>query len=373
MAKTKTPKFFAHEEMIAQWEKAGRVVNTDLSIKTLVLDEENFQARVGELDVKHVADLEVNLVEGRQLAPIIVFEIDEKNVVGDGFHRTEAHVRNKKRAINAKVVKDATRQEAIEYATCCNMANMSKKMNPEDKKKAVFMLLDAGWLHRTASEIGRHTGTSGSTVAKYRAEYCEKTGSQIPDTVINRAWHAQKTSRSGSTSVGPKVGRDKRMERKFKAKVAGKRLYVAADTKEEAEAKIADAITTRATKFKTLGSTASITSLLSVRGLWYDVASSPSVIQGGKCVGFAVTSEIEDVNALRAPGFAFIAAAIGRAVLLGRHYGLERKIVLVPEALNGYVEILDLAKGLGVEFMTLDQFVDAVKADEGEAGAAVAV
>lgn len=360
------PKTFAYEEFMARARKEGRVRNEELSMKVLKPDL-SLQARVNHINVDHVRALHDILKNGQPLAPIIVFEIEElrgKTVVktfkiADGFHRHEVYKRDGKPGIPCVVV-SGTLQEAIEYAASANQT-LSLKRSREDAKKAVFMLLRSGWHVRPATHIAAQAGVGVVSAQKYLAEYSEITGIQLPEKVVcgNGSLKHRSAARAGDIRR-ESGGRGREV---FAARWGGE--VVRRSTPEAARDAAQDLAREHEAAAKRI--TCNLGTLLAHRGISYrGCQQTPGVnmVQGGMAATrFAVTSLTEPFgNPFRYQSA--IHTAVGRVLLIGRAFSLKRHVVLCVDNPRFCDDLLGLARRLGVEFMTLDEFVAAVKAEQ---------
>lgn len=351
---SKAPKFFRHDEMMAEFEKAGRVSRQELSLKALKLDYA-FQARVNHLDLDNVKELHKVLLDGLQLAPIVVFEIDGKLYVGDGFHRCEAHRNEKRASINAKVISGATKAEAVEFATSCNKANHSLPMTSGDKKKAAFMLLEAGWLNRSMSAVSRHVGASQQTCSKWALEYCELNNVERPR-LITLANGTTVDLDKKPSRLTPLANKKPNGNIKFYKLVNGKRVYLPRENPEESLANLEAEIQRRR---RVAGNIDECVRRMTKEGLVSE-ASPSSHVRGGKTKEWAFTNlGIIPEGAKAAP---FVIASVGRAVLLSRMFGVSKVAVLVAAPMVFCSVLANAISEIGVEFMTIDQFVEVAKA-----------
>lgn len=151
MAKGKKPAFRIERVPLAKIERGGGT-----------------QARVG-INEDTVTDYVEALKAGKQLPPPVVFK-DGDGVLrlGDGYHRVEAHARNKARGIDVELHVGGQR-EAILYAAGAN-AFHGLRRTPDDKQRAVRMLLaDPEWASWSDRAIAEHCHVSHPFVAKTRA------------------------------------------------------------------------------------------------------------------------------------------------------------------------------------------------------------
>ncbi len=362
------PKTFAYEEFMARARKEGRVRNEELSMKVLKPDL-SLQARVNHIDVDHVRALHDILKNGQPLAPIIVFEIEElkgKAVVktfkiADGFHRHEVYKREGLAGIPCIVV-SGTLQEAIEYAASANQT-LSLKRSREDIRKAVWLLLENGWLDRSAMWIGKIVGISGQSVTKYKAEYCQSKNVTMPEQIVGengKRCGLNLTLRGGK----PYIHVDKKGG--LRTSIGGKQISLGT-TKTPTE--IVDerfrkawestpcSTPSPATRMK------SFSSLIAFRGLSSSKTGLPTCI-GGYIVGeFGVATN--DLSTTEST----LAAAI-KAMAIVHHTDAQRAVVVRHGRTVQQSAVETLIVDLGVEFMTLDEFVAAVKAEQAETAVA---
>lgn len=328
MAKRKgeEPKTFAYEEFMAQARKEGRVRNETLSMKVLKPDL-SLQARVNHLDVDHVRALHDILKGGQQLAPIVVFEVEQPKgkafKIADGFHRHEVYRREKAPGIPCIVV-TGTMQEAIEYAASANQA-LSLPRTKDDAKKAVFMLFANGWLGKSARLIHLQTGVSTGSVERYRLEYCKAEGMDRPRLVEYSDGRVNARRSAGGN----------------KAKEAESRRIV-----------------------RLLSHGSSLASWLLPRGVRLIGKQDGFHIGVYAASNYAVAClKIDPGSAGPTVAAEAMLLGMGKALFAKSCFGKTKPVVLVPSPLNAFGEIVEIARSLGVEFMTLDEFVAAMKAD----------
>lgn len=370
MAKGKELKTFAYEEFMARARKEGRVRNETLSMKVLKPDL-SLQARVNHLDVDHVRALHDILKGGQQLAPIIVFEIEELKgkttvttfKIADGFHRHEVYKREKAPGIPCIVVA-GTLQEAIEYAASANQS-LSLKRTREDIRKAVFMLLDNGWLAKSAAQVSRQSGASPGAVARYIAEYRESRSLPPPAVTIDKNG-LRKRIRGGNqeaagfssvvTTYGPK----------YQAYIGGERIqlgrnrHLAKDRLAAIEAGNVDGPVHLSAK-------TDLPVSLARRGLSCKRAGEFDTTFH-QVPGYVVRDTV--VVVLPSAGTPDFIKSCSSVFFAREALGLARAVVLANAGRASH-PLDTVAVKLGVEFMTLDQFVAAMKADGGDMATAV--
>ena len=355
-------KLFAYEVFMAQATKEGRVRREELSMKVLKPDL-SLQARVDHINVDHVRALHEIIKNGQPLAPIIVFEVaDGVFKIADGFHRHEVYRKEGLPGIPCIVVK-GTLQEAIEYAASANQM-LSLRRKREDVCKAVWMLLDNGWLNKTYKEIARQAGTMPLTAKKHCNSYRESKG--LP---VNRGAEPaarQPKLHSYTTPNGSKY-------ECYRVKAFGKTFSGTSPDKAmrryqgyaDARAKTPKADLVVATGF-TPDDYRRLPGYLVRRGVVVDNSEHPGALRlvPGFTVGSFAVGHLSSEDAIASSYTRSLVGAVGRVLILAAHYGSRRKVVVTAKVLDGYAEVTKSARRLGVEFMTLDEFVAAVKADE---------
>lgn len=349
-------KFYANESFLAEARKNGHVRRVKIPVAGIRLDYERFQPRVEHLIVHHVQTLSNVLKEvdadgaPNELEPIVAFEMSDGTlIVVDGFHRVNAYRKADRTMIPCDILEGFTRQQAVEFAAACNQRSMQRR-NRDDAKKAVFMLLENGWLEKSASSIARQAGVPQSTASLYLLEYCT-----IKDIVMPRMValsDGRRRHRPGVRGSVPAISRKSRGE--YRARVAGRDVYLGMD-ENKAQEKLAGIVANRKLEDVSIRDFKAVCSKRGVllkqwggRGVggWTDDASA--------VVACSVHTEIE------------YWAAVAKVLLVASDLNLPNRVVVrvrqsEPRTL-GRVE--NYARRLGVEFMTLEEFVAAVKADE---------
>lgn len=122
--------------------------------------------------VEHVvADYAEAIAAGASLPDVTVFYDGKDYWLADGFHRDAAHERLGLAEISCDV-RAGTRRDAVLFACGANEAHGLRRTN-EDKRRAVFMLLDdEEWRSWSDSEIARRARVSHTFVAKLRPVTC---------------------------------------------------------------------------------------------------------------------------------------------------------------------------------------------------------
>lgn len=349
-------KLFAHDEFMDRARREKRVTRTEISMKHLKPDT-SLQARVNTLDMENVRKLQGVLKDGMELQPIVVFDIGEHEYkIADGFHRHEAVRRDGRPAITCDVIK-GTLQEAIEYAASCNR-DFCLPRQQEDIKKAVYMLLENGWLDKAAMAIADQVGCSDYTVTKCRALFCDENAIKVPDVTYNRNGVAQRRGRKQSDPailyVESRHGR-----RQYQTRAGGRKIYLGTD-KEEAERRL-DAI--NAEKHVGLPRLAAGRKNFAVLSARRGVAVLPIstaddtalILIAGYRTAKTAVSIWEDHQR---PGLLKVIAEVH---LIAAYFDLPRKVVIKQSDDHAFQGLIEVAGKLGVEFMTLDEFIASEK------------
>jgi len=318
-----------------------------LSLKAIVADAA-FQPRV-ETDPAHVLTFDELIANGHPIHPVDVFWTGEKYVLVDGFHRYHAHVKRLLASIQA-VVHLGSERDAMIFAAGANKLTI-KALTAADRKKAVMMLLeDEEWREKSDHQIAKHTGIgSQSTVRKYKVEFAERKGLPIPQTRNVLRKHGRKPTKYGA-------GR-------FVARVNGKHVQLGADQAEAEKMlnRIDDEFQRKTEGVRHPGRVALKLSHRNVFSESVSVAHRQCRIGGYYGHGFVFESaNFNDVSSVR--------DAILNVLLVRGEYcgGGGRAIVLgyLDVVSKNTAKIIELAKPLGVEFMTPEEFIDSFAATD---------
>jgi len=143
----------------------------NVALDDLVLDPDlNLRDRLDDFTVERYAEA------WDRLPPITVYEIDERWLLADGFHRHAAAVMLGKRTIPAEV-RAGSFDEALDYVSSVNLFH-GLPLSRTERRRAVEVKLKLhhDWSdRRTAEELG----VSRELVAKIRKQLIE--GRQIPN------------------------------------------------------------------------------------------------------------------------------------------------------------------------------------------------
>ena len=143
----------------------------EIPLDDLVLDPNlNLRDRLDDFTVERYAD------SWDRLPPITVYEIDERLVIADGFHRHAAAVMLGKSAINAEIIV-GTFAEALDFVSSVNLFH-GLPLSRAERRRAVEIKLK---LHHDWSDrrMAEELAVSRELVAKIRRQLIESR--QIPN------------------------------------------------------------------------------------------------------------------------------------------------------------------------------------------------
>jgi hypothetical protein len=127
----------------------------------------NTQPRAG-LNEDAVKDYMLDMLEGDEFKPIVVFYDGDDYWLSAGFHRITATQRLGRTDIEA-IVKDGGPREAFLYAVEDNRKNGVRYTTADKQAMVQRFLDDSEWRTWSDREIARKTGVSYQTVANYRS------------------------------------------------------------------------------------------------------------------------------------------------------------------------------------------------------------
>lgn len=116
---------------------------------------------------------------GAEFPPIVVYEGPDGIVLGDGFHRYDAAVRNKHETILAEV-RQGGRREALFFALQANATNGLRMTNADKRNAVTILLADAEWSQLSDRNIAEMVGVTHPFVGKVRAERSGTTKPEKP-------------------------------------------------------------------------------------------------------------------------------------------------------------------------------------------------
>lgn len=137
----------------------------DIQIKDIVANKD-FMMRQ-ELDKNLVAQYKEILDAILETSPVIVYEINGKYHLVDGFHRLNAARQDNRETIKANVYKGSL-QDAYGAACIANLQH-GKPLTRNERKKAIEQYIKLN-VQRTNVDIAKDVGVSEKTVRRYRME-----------------------------------------------------------------------------------------------------------------------------------------------------------------------------------------------------------
>jgi transposase len=95
-----------------------------------------------QLDKKTVDDIRSDIRDSNPVDPIVVFFDGESHWVGDGYHRLEAYLKEKRDLIYAEV-RSGSKHAALRFNIEANASSIQTRWTNADKRNAVEMLLQS--------------------------------------------------------------------------------------------------------------------------------------------------------------------------------------------------------------------------------------
>lgn len=328
--------------------RSGKAIKTEISMKALGKPDVGLQARVNHLDMTHVHRLGMSLENQGFLAPVVVFrDAQGKLWLADGHHRHECYRKAGKAAIPAYQI-DGDRREALEFATMCNRENCLGRTR-EDQRKAAFMLFACDeWFCKSNSLIARHIGVAAETLSRWRHGYCVEHNVVPPeDRIDSKGRIACKPRKKGQIpNIRYRDGHG------FRFQMNGQEYY--AGSVKEAKEK-AQALVNSEVRSISLTSIHTLKAFLRKRGFNVWTNGGPGS-QFGNCI---VCGDMVIVaGQCGTPGDYEV--LVGRSVLCKQKYCSDGRMAIVSNSFF-QCESLDIAKQLGIEFMTPDGLVESLK------------
>ena len=183
-------------------------MSTILTLDITIIDQ---LLRVRELDEDTVIDYTEALKLGDELRPVTVAYDTETSTyyLVDGFHRTEAHIRNGAASIIANVIR-ISRQDARWDALGANRKN-GRRLSNEDKRHAIGIALCEFPL-KSSRDIAAHVGCSHTMVQRHKTKLEEGSGGaefQLPSSISSSGITDQLESTTEQQSTSDRItGRD---------------------------------------------------------------------------------------------------------------------------------------------------------------------
>lgn len=335
-----------------------------VGLRSLTLDPD-LQSRC-KTDIGHArAVTDFVLKNGPISEPIVVFD-DTRNLwVADGVHRVSgyreaARVNLRFKSIRAEI-RPGTRDDAIVFLAGANQDKTYLKRTPGDIKRAFFMLMNhPKWSVKSATSIGKAVGIEGSASQRYWVEYFASRNQNPPDMVEDSKGRRTPSGyRRPRSQDSPKI--TKQTSGGLYTKIDGKTIYLGANT-EDSESRLREIMNQDEAKRLRYEDVGPIVKTLVSRFIHSengidakDNNGLPGIFgRKSKNVAFTWESFREKNQAV---------SAAGRAIWLRDHLQAERAIVLCPVE-DGPKDVLDGFRKLGVEWLTIEEFVESLKVTE---------
>jgi hypothetical protein len=354
--------------------KDGRATIMEVSMKALGTPDVAFQARVKHLDMDHVHRLSlIHDAEGR-LSPVVIFRATagrkQRMILADGFHRHEVYLKKKLPAIRAYVVDvamDRVEHEARLFSAMCNQ-NLSLGRTKEDIRKAVELLfVDRDCWQWTDTRIAKHCGSNRGSVTNWRLAYKERTGTELPETVMNASGdqcrYTSEARSSGSGRIPQLVvteeisGGGGSRRKRYRTCVNNKVINLGYDEEKAKERlkTIKDEVANRSVDIHTVYSLFLSNRLNFVRINKLGIKFVRGFIGHGIAVtpcGFTAEESVP--------------WAVGCLMMLREmaDVPVARLVVLCYQE-NGPQASIDVARKLGIEFLTPDELIESLKTEAG--------
>lgn len=120
------------------------------------------------MNEEHISDLSYAILDGAELAPIVVFYDGSQYWLADGFHRYYATERAGGDLI-AVEVKLGTRRDALLYAAGANATHGLRRTNADKRRSVETLLRDEEWAKWSNVAIAKRCGVDEGTVRNVRS------------------------------------------------------------------------------------------------------------------------------------------------------------------------------------------------------------
>jgi len=130
----------------------------ELEIKDIEVDIK-YQARVA-MSLDLIQEYQERIEQGDEFPAIELFEVENRYILVDGFHRLSAYKKLNQAKVKAKIVTKKSERDALLYTTTAN-SNNGLRRSREDIKKAIKTLLeDSEWSRWSERKIARVVKTT---------------------------------------------------------------------------------------------------------------------------------------------------------------------------------------------------------------------
>lgn len=148
------------------------VVDNAQAVDVGTINKSGTQSRK-QLDAKTVGDVRSDIRDGNPVDPIVLFFDGNDHWIGDGYHRLEAHLKEKRDIINARI-RRGSKEEALRFNIESNASADQTRWTNNDKRNAVTMLLQSLGINevprKLADEIATLAECHSALVYKVAAE-----------------------------------------------------------------------------------------------------------------------------------------------------------------------------------------------------------
>ncbi len=133
-----------------------------------IVVEEQIQQRAS-LNNKYIEDLVVEIADGVKFPPLDVFNIGDKLLLVDGFHRLVAYRQAGIDTVEVNIF-EGTEREAILHAVGANADHGLRRTNADKLKAVLTLLTDPDWGQWSDTEIARRCNVTQPFVSNKRNE-----------------------------------------------------------------------------------------------------------------------------------------------------------------------------------------------------------
>lgn len=331
-----------------------------MSLEAIKLDR-SLQSRVAT-SIEYQREFSEAMLRGDEFPPVVVFFDGKSNWLADGFHRVGAAKKAGRREIRAEV-REGTKRDASLFSAGANQ-KFSIPRTKEDVRKAVEMVLsDAEGFTWSLNRLSKHVGVSESAIRRHRAEFCAAQGIEVPTEVIGANGEAYRAA-DGVPAGWNMRFRDRGSKgRCYEAKRAGRNpVYLSAD-EGTAEAKLRELRASDPARGQPrpdrVPCNDHLPDWLASNGFgfrgWKNVALAAIAGYHGFGHAFVYVEEMTPTN---------FVTAVGRVLLFRQQIDASLKPVILAHRDTLQREPIELARQIGVEVMTPEEFLEALRAEK---------